>query len=42
MRICETILIGQYAHLILELVKGDRSLIVGKAGETDEAVTDDI
>ena len=33
---------NQYAHLFLELVKGDRSLIVGKAGETDEAVTVDI
>ena len=33
---------NQYAHLFLGLVKGDRSLIVGKAGETDEAVTVDI
>lgn len=32
----------KYEHLFLELVKGDRSIIIGNAGETDEAVTVDI
>ncbi|MBT4059450.1 MAG: hypothetical protein HOE69_03990 [Euryarchaeota archaeon] len=34
--------LGKNAHVFLELVKGDRSLILGSAGETDEAVTVDI
>lgn len=34
--------LGKHAHIFLELVKGDKSLILGKAGETDEAVTVDI
>lgn len=32
----------QHEHLFLELVKGDRSLVIGRAGETDESVTIDI
>lgn len=32
----------EHEHLFLELVKGDRSLVIGRAGETDESVTIDI
>lgn len=34
--------LGKHDHLFVELVKGDRSLILGGAGETDEAVTVDV
>jgi DNA primase small subunit len=34
--------LGKNDHLFLELVKGDKSLILGQAGETDDAVTVDV
>lgn len=34
--------LNEHEHLFLELVKGDRSLVIGRAGETDESVTIDV
>ena len=33
--------LNKYENIFIELVKGDRSLILGKAGETDDQVTVD-
>lgn len=33
---------GEYDNIFLELVKGDRSVVLGNAGETDEVVTIDL
>ena len=34
--------LGKNDHIFFELVKGDKSLILGQAGETDDAVTVDV
>ncbi|MBS72082.1 MAG: hypothetical protein CMO20_03895 [Thermoplasmata archaeon] len=34
--------LNKYENIFIELVKGDRSLILGKAGETDDQVTVDV